>query len=112
MPSISERLASSYHTSASPMEGDPAEHMIVPPVANHGSYQNALQATSQTVLSVPGNPGPLRGQAPAEFTSDTDSSRFFPFTSMVRSRGSVDVNTYIRNLALQALQKAFGQPIN
>lgn len=111
MPSISDRLASNYHTSASPMEGDPAEHRVtsLPPV---GSYQNALQATSQTVLSVPGNPGPLRGQAPAEFTSDTDSSRFFPFTSMVRSRGSVDVNTYIRNLALQALQKAFGQPIN
>jgi hypothetical protein len=111
MPSISDRLASNYHTSASPMEGDTAEHSISIPIMERGSYQNALQATSQTVLSVPGNPGPLRGQAPAEFTSDTDASRFFPFTSMVRSRGSVDVNTYIRNLALQALQKAFGQSI-
>lgn len=106
MPNISDRLTSQY-TSASPMQGDPEKEFTLP---HPGSYQNVLQ-TSQTVLSVPGNPGPLRGQAPAEFTSDTDASRFFPYLATVRSRGSIDVNTYIRNLALQALQKAFGQPI-
>lgn len=107
MPNINERLTSKYN--ASPMQGDVPEKTFTLQM-HQGSYHNVLQ-TSQTVLSVPGNPEPLRGQPPAEFTSDTDASRFFPFLATVRSKGSIDVNTYIRNLALQALQKAFGQPI-
>jgi hypothetical protein len=66
---------------------------------------------ADNVLSIPGSIAPQRGLPPAEFTSDADTRLFFPYSAYTRNRETLNVNTYIRNLALQALEKAFGQPI-
>jgi hypothetical protein len=59
----------------------------------------------ESPLSPVGNPSPTRGLFPPEFTYDFQTNRFFPdsFTSM---RGSVDVITPVRNLALLAASAA------
>jgi hypothetical protein len=114
MPSIQERLSSGY--SAAPLKIDSGTDEMFDTLPNRFSYiasdnQPGYAVQSSTVLSAPGNPAPVRGIPPLEFVSDSDAKMFFPYSAYSRSRGSVDVNTYIRNLALQALEKAFGQPI-
>lgn len=54
-----------------------------------------------TPLSPPGNLAPNRGLLPPEFMYDFATQRFYP-ESFQFTRGSVDINTPIRNLALQA----------
>ena len=54
-----------------------------------------------TPFSPPGNSAPNRGLIPPEFVYDFASIRFYPEGPQF-TRGSVDVNTPIRNLALQA----------
>jgi len=60
---------------------------------------------NDTPLSPPGNPAPNRGVFPPEFTYDFQTARFYPDTAQFL-RGAVDINTPIRNLALQAAAAA------
>lgn len=59
----------------------------------------------ESPLSPVGNPAPTRGLLPPEFTYDFQTNRFLP-DSPYTMRGSVDVITPVRNLALQAASAA------
>jgi hypothetical protein len=60
---------------------------------------------NDTSLSPPGNPAPVRGVFPPEFTYDFTTARFYPDGPNFY-RGSVDLITPVRNLSLQAAAAA------
>ena len=69
------------------------------------SYPKAPFDGNASPLSPQGNPAPVRGIFPPEFVYDFSVARFYP-DSPTFLRGSIDVNTPIRNLALQAASAA------
>jgi hypothetical protein len=68
-------------------------------------YPKAPFDGNDTQLSPQGNPAPNRGIFPPEFTYDFQTARFYPDSSTF-VRGSVDLITPVRNLALQAASAA------
>lgn len=100
MPSIKERMV--------PAVSDDLE-MSFPRIKSSDSettttaepYSGSGVATQFSIPS--GNPAPHRGLAPIEYQYDFDIHYFHPHSAYF-VRSSVDVNTQIRNLALQAFK--------